>query len=249
VYTAVVRHVVQPWFCPCFLPVVEEHGGQAGDAAPEIAIREAMVREQIEARGVRTATVLRAMRMVARHEFIPVENRAEAYDDHPVPIGQGQTISQPYVVALMTELACIGHGNRVLEVGTGSGYQTAVLAAIAAEVYTIEIISELAHRAEDEFARLGYSNVHLRVGDGYRGWQMAAPFDAIIVTAAPKIVPPPLFTQLKVGGRLVIPLGAINQELKVFTRTPDGYNEEDRGPVRFVPMTGRAQREQESEEP
>jgi protein-L-isoaspartate(D-aspartate) O-methyltransferase len=185
------------------------------------------------------------MRKVPRHEFVPESVRRAAYDDRPLPIGQGQTISQPYIVALMTELARLTPESRVLEVGTGSGYQAAVLAELVAEVYTVEIVPELARRAEGDLTRLGYKNVYLRLGDGYLGWPELAPFDAIVVTAAPEKIPPPLLEQLKVGGRLVIPVGDYFQELKVVTRTAEGYREEIGGSVRFVPMTGRAQHERE----
>jgi protein-L-isoaspartate(D-aspartate) O-methyltransferase len=225
------------------LTAVERCGGDGKSVAREAAAREEMVREQIEARGVRTATVLQAMRKVPRHEFVPESARRFAYDDRPLPIGHGQTISQPYIVALMTELACLTPESRVLEIGTGSGYQAAVLAELAAEVYTIEIVPELARRAEGDLARLGCKNVHLRIGDGYLGWPESVPFDAIVVTAAPEKIPPPLLEQLKVGGRLVIPVGDHFQELKVVTRTAEGHREEINASVRFVPMTGRAQHE------
>lgn len=227
------------------LTAIDRCGGDGKPADPEASAREAMVREQIEARGGRTVTILQAMRKVPRHEFVPASDRRVAYEDHPLPIGHGQTISQPYIVALMTELARPSAESRVLEVGTGSGYQTAVLAEVAAEVYTIEIVPELARRAEGDLARLGHKNVHFRIGDGFLGWPEAAPFDAIIVTAAPEKIPPPLLEQLKVGGRLVIPVGDHFQELKVVTRTADGYREERSGSVRFVPMTGRAQHERD----
>ena len=223
------------------LTAIDQGGGDGPPAGQEAAAREAMVREQIEARGVHTAAVLQALRKVPRPAFVPESARRAAYDDRPLPIGQGQTISQPYIVALMTERARLTPESRVLEVGTGSGYQAAVLAELAAAVYTIEIIPELAHRAEGDLARLGYKNVHLRLGDGYLGWPEAAPLDAIMVTAAPAKIPPPLLEQLKVGGRLVIPVGDFFQELKIVTRTAAGYREEDSGAVRFVPMTGRAQ--------
>ena len=227
------------------LTAVERCGGDGKSVTREVAAREEMVREQIEARGVRTTTVLQAMRKVPRHEFVPESARRFAYDDRPLPIGHGQTISQPYIVALMTELARLTPGSRVLEVGTGSGYQAAVLAELAAEVYTIEIVPELARRAEDDLARLGYKNIHVRIGDGYLGWPELAPFDAIVVTAAPEKIPPPLLAQLKVGGRLVIPVGDHFQELKVVTHTAEGYREEINASVRFVPMTGRAQHERD----
>jgi protein-L-isoaspartate(D-aspartate) O-methyltransferase len=181
------------------------------------------------------------MRKVPRHEFVPAVVRSLAYADHPVPIGYSQTISQPYIVALMTELARVGPGQRVLEVGTGSGYQAAILAEIGAEVFTIEIVPELAVSAERDLARLGYTQVHVRAGDGYAGWPDEAPFDAIVVTAAPEKIPPPLLEQLKVGGRIVIPVGGAYQELKVVMRTEHGLRVRTVIPVRFVPMTGRAQ--------
>lgn len=198
--------------------------------------RARMVTEQIAARGVRNAAVLAAMSKVPRHEFVPARWREEAYADHPLPIGAGQTISQPYIVALMTELAAVGPGARVLEVGTGSGYQAAVLATLGAEVWTIEIVDSLARSAQATLARLGYDRVHARTGDGYRGWPEAAPFEAIIVTAAPPEVPAALLAQLAPGGRLVIPVGSAEQELQVHERTADGMRVRRVTPVRFVPM-------------
>jgi protein-L-isoaspartate(D-aspartate) O-methyltransferase len=200
-----------------------------------------MVATQIVERGVTDPAVLAAMRKVPRHEFVPAVVRSLAYADHPVPIGYSQTISQPYIVALMTELARVGPGQRVLEVGTGSGYQAAILAEAGAQVFTIEIVPELAARAERDLARLGYTQVHVRAGDGYAGWPDEAPFDAIVVTAAPEKIPPPLLEQLKVGGRIVIPVGGAYQELRVVTRTEHGLRVRTVIPVRFVPMTGRAQ--------
>jgi len=210
---------------------------------PWEARREAMVRDQIEAREVRSAVVLAAMRKVPRHEFVPEAVRAHAYQDRPLPIEEGQTISQPYIVALMTELAAPGRSGRVLEVGTGSGYQAAVLAELAGEVYSIEIVEPLGRSAAERLRRLGYGRVHLRVGDGFRGWPEAAPFDAILVTAAPEEIPPPLLEQLAPGGRLVIPVGSHDQELLVVTRAADGrLDRRSVIPVRFVPMTGEAHR-------
>jgi protein-L-isoaspartate(D-aspartate) O-methyltransferase len=200
-----------------------------------------MVERDIAARGVTDAAVLRAMRTVPRHRFVPAALEDLAYADRPLPIGEGQTISQPYIVALMTELAHVGPDDRVLEVGTGSGYQAAVLAQIAREVFTIEILAPLAAQAGARLRELGYENLRTRVGDGYRGWPEAAPFDAIVVTAAPPDVPPPLLDQLALGGRLVLPVGAGDQELVVVERTAGGFVRHRSIPVRFVPMTGAAQ--------
>lgn len=204
-----------------------------------VAEREGMVAQQIEARGVKDARVLAALRKVPRHEFVGTGEAREAYGDHPLPIGHAQTISQPYVVAFMTEQLGLAGGERVLEVGTGSGYQAAVLAEIAREVYTIEIVAPLADEARARLARLGYGNVSVRAGDGYAGWPEAAPFDAIIVTAAAPRVPEPLRQQLKDGGRLILPVGEDAQELLLITRRGERYEERRVLPVRFVPMTGK----------
>jgi protein-L-isoaspartate(D-aspartate) O-methyltransferase len=204
--------------------------------------REAMVSAQIAVRGVRDERVLAAMRAVPRHLFVPSEVQGEAYADHPLPIGEGQTISQPYIVGLMTELLEVKAGDRVLEIGTGSGYQAAVLAAMGCEVYTIEIRAGLAKDAERRLASLGYQAVHVRSGDGYGGWPDAAPFAGIIVTAAPERIPQPLLDQVRLGGHLVIPVGSFYQQLKVLTRTATGVGERDVIPVRFVPMTGEVER-------
>jgi protein-L-isoaspartate(D-aspartate) O-methyltransferase len=201
--------------------------------------RARMVETQIVARGVRDARVLAAMREVPRHLFVDPAQSAQAYDDHPLPIAGNQTISQPYIVALMTELAEITPGETVLEIGTGSGYQSAVLSRLAKEVYSIEIVPELARASAERLRRLGYGNVTVREGDGYRGWGEHAPFDAIIVTAAPDRIPGPLLDQLAPGGRLVIPVGSFFQELKVLSKDKNGkISEKDILPVRFVPMTG-----------
>jgi len=201
-----------------------------------------MVSRQIESRGVRDARVLAAMREVPRHRFVPESQRAQAYDDRPLPIGHQQTISQPYIVALMSELAGVKPGDTVLEVGTGSGYQAAVLGEMGVKVFSIEIIEPLAKRAEAILSKLGYAKkVRVRHGDGYAGWPEHAPFDAVIVTAAPPKIPEPLRQQLKVGGHLVIPVGRHYQSLLRVTRTTDGFREESVIPVRFVPMTGKAQ--------
>ncbi len=213
---------------------------------PEFAReRERMVEEQIAARGVRDPRLLAALRAVPRHEFVPPEQRAHAYEDRPLPIGEGQTISQPYIVAVMTQLLELAGEEKVLEIGTGSGYQAAVLARLAREVYTIEIVPELARRAEGDLRRLGFANVHVREGDGYRGWPEQAPFDAIVVTAAPEHVPQPLVDQLAVGGRLVLPVGDVLQDLVLVTRDALGVRQEQLLGVRFVPMTGEAERREE----
>ena len=206
------------------------------------ALRERMVETQIARRGVVDSAVLAAMRTVPRHCFVPEKHRPYSYSDEPLPIGEGQTISQPYIVAYMTEAMELRSTDRVLEIGTGSGYQAAVLARIVDSVFTIEIIEPLAQRAESTLAELGYTNVFVRCGDGYRGWPEHAPFDAIIVTAAPDHVPKPLIDQLAVGGRLVIPVGIISQDLLVVRRIKDGVVTDTTLPVRFVPMTGEAQK-------
>ena len=184
--------------------------------------------------------VLRVMMRVPRHLFVGEKWREYAYADHPLPIGEDQTISQPYIVAYMTQALQLEAGERVLEVGTGSGYQAAVLGELAAEVYTIEIVSVLARRSKALLAELGYKNVHVREGDGYRGWPEQAPFDAVMVTAAPDHLPEPLLEQLKMGGRLVLPVGDSYQELLRLTKTAEGVRVDTLLPVRFVPMTGEA---------
>jgi protein-L-isoaspartate(D-aspartate) O-methyltransferase len=204
--------------------------------------REAMVRSQIEPRGVKDKLVLKAMRTVPRHRFVPASLVDRAYSDGPLPIGENQTISQPYIVALMTELLGLKGGEKVLEIGTGSGYQAAVLAEIVDQVYTIEIICSLAETAEKRLKQMGYNNVTVRCADGYQGWEEHAPFDGIIVTAAPDHIPQPLVDQLKVGAKLAIPVGDVFQELMVITKTETGIKKMNAIPVRFVPMTGEAER-------
>jgi protein-L-isoaspartate(D-aspartate) O-methyltransferase len=206
--------------------------------------RERLVTQFIVARGVSDPAVLAAMRRVKRHEMVPVAVRERAYGDYPLPIGEGQTISQPYVVAAMTEAAALSPGKRVLEVGTGSGYQAAVLAELpGVDVYSIEIVEPLATRTATLLRDMGYDKIQLRIGDGYRGWPEAAPFDAIIVTAAPPEVPDPLVEQLAIGGRLVIPVGTHEQHLEVHVKQADGSTVVERlFEVRFVPMTGEALR-------
>lgn len=203
--------------------------------------REQMVREQLLARDIRDARVLAAMRKVPRHAFVPDALQPAAYEDGALPLSLGQTISQPYIVAYMTQALELRGTEKVLEIGTGSGYQAAVLAEIVPEVYTIEILPELQSHARTVLSRLGYKNIRMRVGDGYLGWPEQAPFDRIIVTAAPVEVPQPLLDQLKQGGRLIVPLGAINQDLVIFEKGPHGITRRATMPVRFVPMTGKAE--------
>nr|HID13020.1 protein-L-isoaspartate(D-aspartate) O-methyltransferase [Anaerolineae bacterium] len=213
-----------------------------GEEAVFAQQRERMVIETIERRGITDKNVLRAMRAVPRHLFVPEDERDYAYGDYPLPIGYGQTISQPYIVALMTELLGLREGDKVLEIGTGSGYQAAVLAEIpGVEVYTIEIIPELAETARKRLESLGYTSVHCMQGDGYYGWPDYAPFDAVIVTAAPDHIPQPLVDQLADGGRMVIPIGPPGgyQTLWKFVKDPDGeLRAFNMGGVAFVPLTG-----------
>jgi len=205
------------------------------------AARNQMVEEEIIAAGVENKRVIEAMRTTPRHEFVSLNLRKYAYVDMALPIGESQTISPPFVVAFMTEQLDPQPTDKVLEIGTGSGYQAAVLAEIVDHVHTIEIVEPLGERARRDLERLGYDNVTVRVGDGFAGWPEQAPFDAIVVTAAPEEIPPPLIEQLAEGGRLVIPVGDTFQELRVVTKSPTGLVTEDLMPVRFVPMTGRAQ--------
>jgi protein-L-isoaspartate(D-aspartate) O-methyltransferase len=203
------------------------------------ALRHEMVSRQIEARGVRDPRVLAAMRSVPRHLFVPEPFRRDAYEDFPLPIGEGQTISQPYIVALMTELATPKPSDRALEVGTGSGYQAAVLAKLVREVYSVEILQALGDEAARRIRDLGYDNITLRVGDGYAGWPEKAPFDLILITAAPERVPPALLDQLAAGGRLVVPVGQAGgvQSLQLLRKNSAGAVEvKDVLPVRFVPL-------------
>ena len=213
-------------------------GGRAVQDAPAIE-RSRMVAEQIQARGVRDPRVLAAMKDVPRHRFVPASQETEAYQDHPLAIGHGQTISQPYIVALMTELVRPQPTDRALEIGTGSGYQAAILSRLTAHVYTIEIVEPLAREAEQRLKTLGYTNVTVRAGDGYAGWPDAAPFDVIVVTAAPDHVPAPLIAQLKPGGRLVIPVGPMFdvQQLQLIEKDAAGQlHTHTVATVAFVPL-------------
>jgi protein-L-isoaspartate(D-aspartate) O-methyltransferase len=217
-----------------------DESAQGGIVALQQA-HEEMVRDQIAARGVHDARVLAALRDVPRHFFVPPEMLRYAYADTPLPIGYGQTISQPYVVAFMTEALEPKPDDRVLEIGTGSGYQAAVLARLCRDVYSMEIVEPLAREAAERLERLGYANIHLRTGDGYRGWPEAAPFDGIIVTAAPEKIPQALLEQLRVGGRMIVPVGRGDQTLVRIRRTPKGFAQESLMLVRFVPMVSEDQ--------
>jgi protein-L-isoaspartate(D-aspartate) O-methyltransferase len=202
------------------------------------AERERMVREQIERRGIRDARVLAAMRKVERHTFLSKQQWPSAYGDYPLPIGEEQTISQPYIVALMTEALELTGSERVLEIGTGSGYQTAILAELAGEVFSVEILPQLTERARSTLQSLGYTNIDFRVGDGREGWPENGPYDSVLVAAAPKDVPGSLLEQLGEGGRLVIPVGVLNQELEVHRCRKGEVSVERLASVRFVPLVG-----------
>ena len=195
-----------------------------------------MVRSQIEARGIKDQRVLEAMRRVPRHAFVSEAMISCAYNDEPLPIGNGQTISQPYIVAYMTEVLALNGGDKVLEVGTGSGYQAAILAEITREVYTIEIVDRLSLQAQKVLDLQGYKNIFFKIGDGSRGWEEHAPYDAIMVTAAPESVPEPLQKQLKVSGRMIIPVGETFQELILVVREKKKFKQKRLLPVRFVPL-------------
>ncbi len=225
------------------LPLSESSESAIPSSTPRDQYTQARVRmvtNQIEARGIIDRAVLDAMRFVPRHLFVPPQYLDQAYEDHPLPIGYGQTISQPYIVALMTEALIIKPGDHVLEIGTGSGYQAAVLAHMGMEVYTIEIIPELAEQASTRLSDLGYDHIHLLNADGYSGWEDFAPYDAIIVTAAPDHLPQPLVKQLKEGGHLIIPIGPIGavQTLWLIEKDHGEVKATNLGAVRFVPLTG-----------
>jgi protein-L-isoaspartate(D-aspartate) O-methyltransferase len=206
-------------------------------------LRSTMVESQIERRGVKDQNVLNAMRKVPRHKFVPNHLKKYAYADEPLPIGEDQTISQPYIVAYMTEQLQLEKDNKVLEIGTGSGYQAAILAEIVDSVFTIEIIDVLAKHAEKTLKSMGYKNLFVKSGDGYKGWPEHAPFDAIIITAAPRKIPKPLLNQLKIGGRMILPVGDFAQDLILIMKNEKGMTQKTLLPVRFVPMTGEIEKE------
>lgn len=210
-------------------------------------LRNNMVEKQIIGRGIQGSRVIEAMKKVPRHLFVPESGRKFSYSDRPLTIGYGQFISRPYIIALMTEALKLEGDERVLEIGTGSGYQSAILAEIVEEVYSIEIIADLANQAKQRLDKLGYENIHIKVADGYHGWNEFALFDDIVVTAAPDHIPLPLLEQLRVGGQMIIPVGELFQELILLTKTSEGYQEQRIIPVKFEPMTGEA--EKKSEEP
>ena len=220
--------------CGCELsetrPMTEQETADRADA------RAAMVRDQLRARDIRDGRVLDVMSRVPRHLFVSEDQRGRAYEDHPLPIGHGQTISQPYIVAFMSQALKVQPDHKVLEIGTGSGYQAAVLAELAKDVYSIEIVEPLGERARSTLTALGYHNVHVRIGDGYQGWPEQAPFDRIMVTAAPVSVPTALVEQLKDGGLMAIPVGDVMQELRILRKTAAGLETLETMPVRFVPM-------------
>jgi protein-L-isoaspartate(D-aspartate) O-methyltransferase len=223
-----------------FLSAVSERKGSTGlnPKGDFKTMRERMVETQIVARGIKDPRVLSAMLKVERHLFVPKELQSSAYEDRPLPIGEGQTISQPYIVAFMTEQLELKATEKVLEIGTGSGYQAAILGELAKEVYTIEIVGALGLSARKRLQEMGYGNISVKVGDGYRGWPEAAPFDAIIVTCAPDHIPDPLIGQLREGGRMVVPVGNYSQALKRIVKRSGKIESSDVLPVIFVPMTG-----------
>jgi protein-L-isoaspartate(D-aspartate) O-methyltransferase len=214
----------------CFLPLIL--------AQDYTRLRDEMVRTQIKSRGVKDSATLAALHKVPRHSFVPADQAAYAYEDHPLPIGYGQTISQPYIVAYMTEIIKPKPGQKVLEIGTGSGYQAAVLAEIVSKVYTVEIIEDLGKQAANRLKNLNYKNVEVKIADGYYGWKEHAPFDAIVVTAAAEYIPPPLKEQLKDGGRMIIPVGSpyMTQQLMLIEKTGNRYRTTSKMAVSFVPF-------------
>ena len=242
-----MRRAVLPASAPALAALLALVAGVAAPTAASLAasppgfadLRRSMVEEQIRPRGVTSPGVLAAMEQVPRHLFVPPSEQARAYDDVALPLGAGRTVYQPYIVALMTSLLELGPRDRVLEVGTGSGYHAAVLARIARQVYSIEINAPVAAQAEKRLAGLGYNNVEIRVGDGYQGWPEKGPFDAILLSAAPPHIPKPLMDQLRVGGRMVVAEGGFIQDLLVITKTADGVEKRTVIPVRLSPMTGK----------
>ncbi len=204
--------------------------------------RDLMVDTQIVTQGITDQVVIAAMRQVPRHQFIPAQESEDAYGDYPLPIGYEQTISQPFIVAYMTEALKLQSGEKVLEIGTGSGYQAAILAELGVKVFTIEIVKPLAQYARENLSKLGYDDVWVRSGDGYQGWPEEHPFDAIIITAAPDHIPSSLLEQLAVGGRLILPVGGQSQNLILIRRNEEGYQKTELLPVKFVPMTGQAEK-------
>lgn len=249
-----MRNIIK--FCLCCFSIVTltctpdgsngnpaEQSKSRQNSSPFAEAREKMVQTQIIRRGIQDSLVLKAMRTVPRHLFVPESWRSQAYADSPQPIGHRQTISQPLIVAFMTEQLQLQGSEKVLEIGTGSGYQAAILGEIVSEVFSIEIVEPLAKRAAKILRELGYKNITVRHGDGYRGWIEQAPFDAIIITAAPNHIPQPLVKQLKPGGRMILPVGDFNQNLILITKTTTGEVRHKRVlPVRFVPMTGEAEK-------
>jgi len=237
-FPSLFKKTSDPWAgIPCAPSPSSSPNGEA-EPCPFAAQREQMVKEQILQRGIGDPRVLEAMRKVPRHLFVPPGLRDRAYRDCPLPIGYGQTISQPYIVAFMTEAARLTPQSVVLEIGTGSGYQTAILAELARQVYSLERLAPLAARAQQTLTALGYRNVEVRQGDGYQGWPEHAPYDAIVVTAAPPTVPTALLEQLAVGGTLVVPVGESqgSQSLLILYKTPEGVVQKEAFPVQFVPM-------------
>ncbi len=225
----------------------EKKSEQPGGADKYAAKRKEMVKTQIIRRGIQNPRLIAALEKVPRHVFVPQRMQNRAYNDEPLPIGMNQTISQPFIVAYMIEQLHLKGNEKVLEIGTGSGYQTALLAELAKEVYTIEIIPDLSHRAQEKLKKLHYRNVFFKVGDGYEGWEEAAPFDGIIVSAAPTYIPTALVAQLKVGGRMIVPVGLEQQELMLIIKHENRVEKVRKIPVRFVPMTGRAGHHPEDE--
>src|SRR6059036_554596 len=232
--------VQRVWQCLVAAALAATACGQKPSVPSDFAAeRQRMVEQQLKTRGIKDERVLAAMAKVPREEFVPADERGDAYEDGPLPIGLDQTISQPYIVAFMTEQLRLKSSDRLLEIGSGSGYQAAVLAELVSEVYSIEIVEPLAKNAEATLQRLGYKNVHVKAGDGYKGWPEHAPFDSIIVTCAPERVPQPLIDQLKEGGRMIIPVGAkFAQELYLLEKKNGRLEQSAVLPVRFVPMAG-----------